>query len=643
MNLRQTFNNLLRHRFGPAFLLFSLFILFSFITRVLLLLFAWGNIGINPLLWLPPFLIGLLYDVAAGLFFTAPLMLYLWLLPLALFRQKWHRFVLYTYFIISLFILVFNVGGELIFWQEYGNRYDFIAVDYLVYTHEVIGNIVESYPIFWILGGIFAAAVFIFILIRKKITLSAPHPARFAKRTVIFLAYAAAAMACFFFLTNRYRRFSHNNYANELAGNGMYEFGTAYFTNQLDYYKYYLTIPDKEAFELVRKNIAQPNAVFGGDNAFSTYRSITDTGGEKKWNIVYITVESLSGSYMAYKGSKQKITPFLDSLAQHALFFSNFYATGTRTVRGLEALSLAIPPTPGQSIVRRPHNSDLFTAGNVLTQKGYECKFVYGGNAWFDNMGPYFGANGYAVVDKRDFSKNDIHHTTTWGACDEDIFTQALKECDKSYTAGKPFFNQVLTVSNHRPYTFPKGRVPNNPDDQSRDGAVTYTDWAINDFLKRAQAKPWFSNTVFVIVADHCASAAGKVELPVTGYQVPCFIYAPQLVLPANVTRMVSQIDLLPTLFGLMNMRYPSKFFGYDIFELEPGRERAFISTYQKLGYIKNGNLVILSPRKQADMYRPDFTTGEAKKVPIDSVLLKEAIAYYQTASYMFNKGLYGK
>ncbi|MBL7729181.1 MAG: hypothetical protein JNM68_15910, partial [Dinghuibacter sp.] len=111
MKFRKIINSLLQHRFGPAVLLFSFFLLFSFITRVLLLVLAWGNIGINPLLWLPPFFIGLLYDAAAGLFFTAPLMLYLWLLPRVVFRQKWHRFILYAYFIISLFILVFNLGG----------------------------------------------------------------------------------------------------------------------------------------------------------------------------------------------------------------------------------------------------------------------------------------------------------------------------------------------------------------------------------------------------------------------------------------------------------------------------------------------------------------------------------------------------
>lgn len=634
---------LFRHRYGPAVLLLTLFILFSFITRVLLLILAWGNIGWNPLQWLPPFFIGFFYDFVTGLFFCAPIMLYLWLLPRAIFKKPWHRFILYGYFIFSLFILVFNVCGEIIFWQEYGNRFDFIAVDYLVYTHEVIGNIVESYPIFWILGGILLAAMVVFYFIRKYIVLSAPHPARLGKRTLVFLTYAAVAAGCFFFLTNRFRRFSNNNYANELAGNGMYEFGTAYLTNQLDYYKYYLTIPDSAAFATVRNTMQTSDALFTGNNPFSTTRKITDTVPEQKWNIVLISVESLSGSYMQYKGSKQKITPYLDSLTQHALFFSNFYATGTRTVRGLEALTLAIPPTPGQSIVRRPHNTNMFSMGNVLSEKGYDCKFIYGGNAWFDNMGPYYGANGFSVVDKRDFPSNEIHHSTTWGACDEDIFTQAIKECDKSAAAGKLFYNQVLTVSNHRPYTFPKGRIPNNPDDQSRDGAVTYTDWAINDFLKKAKSKPWFDNTVFVIVADHCASAAGKVELPVTGYQIPCIIYAPKLVPAMVVDRVVSQIDLLPTLLGLMNMNYTSKFFGYDIFKLEPGRERAFISTYQKLGYIKNGNLVILSPRKQADMYRPDFVTGEAKKVPMDSVLLREAISYYQTASYMFTNGLYKK
>ncbi len=632
---------LLHHRFGPAVLLIILCIIFSFLSRLALLFVSINNISYNPVHILLIFIIGLFYDLISALFFSGLLILYLWLAPGWWYRQKWQRVFLYGYFVISLIILVFNLAGEILFWQEYGNRYDFIAVDYLVYTQEVIQNIIESYPVVWIFSGIILLAVVLFLYIRKFINWSQQHTIRFGKRTIIFLAYLAIVVPSFFFLTNKFRFFSHNRYTNELAGNGMYEFGTAYFSNEIDFYQKYVTLPDSTAFAIARQQLKTVEAVYDSPVEFSVNRTINADSAEKKWNIVLISVESLSRNYMAYYGNKDHITPYLDSLIPHSLFFSNFYATGTRTVRGLEALSLAIPPTPGQSIVRRPHNSDLFTAGNLLKERGYDCRFIYGGKAWFDNMGPYFAANGYAVVDKTDFTSDEKHFSTAWGYCDEDIYTRALKECDKSFNGGKLFFNQVMTVSNHRPYTFPKGRIGNNPDDQSKEGAVAYTDWAINDFLKRAKQKPWFSNTVFIIVADHCASAAGKVELPVTGYQIPCFLYAPGLVKPQIVDRLVSQVDLLPTVFGLMNMNYKSKFFGYDIFRLEPGRERAFISTYQKLGYIKNNKLVILSPGKKADMYLPDFINGTATKIPVDSNLVKEAVALYQSASYMFKRGGY--
>ncbi|MBK6936428.1 MAG: sulfatase-like hydrolase/transferase [Chitinophagaceae bacterium] len=631
----------LQHRFGPAFLLLYLFIGFSFLARIILLLLTIAHISYNPLHILLVFVVGLFYDSIAGLFFTGLLVLYLWLSPTWWYKQKAQRIILYGYFIISLILLVFNLAGEVIFWQEYGNRYDFIAVDYLVYTHEVIQNIIESFPVIWIFSGITLSAVAIFLLIRKHLHYSQQYLMRFGKRTIWFFGYLVIAVSAFFFLTNRFRFFSSNHYTNELAGNGMYEFGTAYFTNEIDYYQKYITLPDAEAFALMRQQLATPETSFSDAVSLNTKRIIKSDSAENKWNVVMITVESLSRDFMAYYGNKNNITHYLDSLIPHSLFFSNFYATGTRTVRGLEALSLAIPPTPGQSIVRRPHNSNLFTLGNLLKEKGYECKFVYGGVSWFDNMGPYYGANGYKVVDKSDFTDDEKHFSTAWGYCDEDIFTRTLKECDKSYSAGKPFFNQVLTVSNHRPYTFPKGRISNNPDDQSREGAVAYTDWAINDFITRAKNKPWFANTLFIVVADHCASAAGKVELPVTGYQVPCLVYAPNLITPQKMERLMSQIDLVPTVLGLMRMNYPSKFFGYDIFRLEPGRERAFISTYQKLGFIKSNKLVVLSPGKKAVVYNPDFNTGTAVKSAPDSTLIKEAVAWYQAASSMFRKGEY--
>ena len=256
-------------------------------------------------------------------------------------------------------------------------------------------------------------------------------------------------------------------------------------------------------------------------------------------------------------------------------------------------------------------------------------------------MGYFFSHNGYQVIDKRDIPANRIHHETAWGVSDEDAFSITLDECDKSYKSGKPFFNHIMTVSNHRPYTYPEGRIDIDPALHTSEGAVKYTDYAINKFLKDAQQKPWFNNTVFVIVADHCSKSAGKTDLPINKYHIPCFIYAPALIKPEIETRHMSQIDLAPTLLGLMNLSYTSKFMGYDIYKTPVANDRLFISTYQDMGYVKNDTLVILSPQKKISFFKIDFGTGAASKINASETLKEEAIAWYQGASFLFNSNGY--
>ena len=391
---------------------------------------------------------------------------------------------------------------------------------------------------------------------------------------------------------------------------------------------------------MLRNLLQAPNATFS-TNPLSIERQIQGDSPAHHWNIVLITVESLSAEYLQYFGNKDGITPYLDSLIPRSLFFSNFYATGTRTVRGLEAISLSIPPTPGQSIVRRPNNEGLFSLGGVLKSKGYDVNFIYGGNSFFDNMGYFFSHNGYNVLDKRDIPKNLVHHTTAWGVEDGATFDYTLQQCDESFKNGKPFFNHVMTVSNHRPYTYPDGHVNILSSTQSPNGGVKYTDYAIHQFLTDAATKPWFNNTMFVIVADHCSRSAGKTDLPVNRYHIPCFIFAPALLKPSNEKRLTSQIDLAPTLLGLLNVNYSSCFFGYDIYKTSMSRNRVFISTYQNLGYIRDSNLVVLSPQKKIKSYAPNFLTGTAIQKPVTDSAANEAIAWYQVASYLVKQGKY--
>jgi phosphoglycerol transferase MdoB-like AlkP superfamily enzyme len=631
-----------QHRFNAILLLTLLIVSISMITRLLLLIKSGSAVDYTFLNLLGIFFIGLFFDLVNASYAILPLVLYVWLMPSKVYNKRWHRFVLYGIFFFFTFLLLFNAVSEWLFWDEFNTRFNFIAVDYLVYTTEVIGNIQQSYPITWIVVGILVLAAIIIYLIRSAINSGTEHAIPFKRRTVWAVGLIVLPMLLFFAVSIKFHHFSSNAYVNELSGNGLYELFAAYRNNELNYDQFYKRIETDVALKNIRSLIATKESTFINNDPQSITREIKNGGPEKRLNVVMISVESFSADFMKMFGNTKNITPFLDSLAQHSMVFTNLYATGTRTVRGLEALSICVPPTPGQSIVRRPENENLFSLGEVFNQKGYESKYIYGGYGYFDNMSYFFGNNGYKVVDRDALSAKEIDYENIWGVADENLFTLAIREIETTLATNKPIFAQVMTTSNHRPFTYPDGRI-DIPSHTGRDGAVKYTDYAIGRFIKECSKKPWFNNTVFVIVADHCASSAGKTELPINKYHIPLIVYSPANVQPTSVDRLMSQIDLGPTLLGMLNFSYTSKFYGYDIFKLEPGRERVFISTYQTLGFMKNDSLVVLSPQKKLETFKVLEDHESLQKTGERKLLEEEAISWYQASSYAFKNGLMKK
>ena len=192
---------------------------------------------------------------------------------------------------------------------------------------------------------------------------------------------------------------SDNEYVNALAGNGIYQFFAAYRQASIDYARFYRTEPTREAFDGMRRQLQSPDSHFVNGNPYDLTRQIRAHRSQRRLNVVLISVESLSASFSrTYDGDA--LTPELDKLASHSLVFENLYATGTRTVRGLEALSLSVPPTPGESIVKRPDNEGLFSLASVFNRQGYVSEFLYGGYGAFDNMNYFFAHNGYTVKDR---------------------------------------------------------------------------------------------------------------------------------------------------------------------------------------------------------------------------------------------------
>lgn len=559
------------------------------------------------------------------------------------FRDRWRKAILLLDFFIITYLLLFNAVSEWFFWDEFATRYNFIAVDYLVYTTEVIGNIRESYPIVWIMLSVFLLTISLVWWLRRPVTRSVGLRPVFWKRSLAAIGLLLLPVTGYFLVNDKLRAFSGNEYANELAGNGLFTLASAFTHNELDFSKFYTNLSDRKAFSILREALSSPNSHFVSDDVFNIERTITSQEPEKKMNVVLISVESLSASFMQAFGNTQHITPVLDSLARQSLFFTRLYASGTRTVRGLEALSLSIPPTPGQSIVKRPGNEGLFSLGAVFKSKGYNTQYIYGGYGYFDNMNYFFSHNNYEVIDRTALAPEQVHYANIWGVADEDLFTLALQQLDSDYAKGKPFFSHIMTVSNHRPFTYPDGRIDIPPAQQAREGAVKYTDYSIGQFIQQAARKPWYHNTVFVIVADHCAGSAGSVQLPLNGYHIPLLIYSPGNIEPQKIDKLTAQIDIAPTLLGLLHFQYRSKFFGQDIFSVPAWRERAFISTYQGLGFFKHDRLIIQSPVKKLSEFIPDETTGNAQPVPLTDSLANQAIAWYQCASWLFKHGKYRK
>ncbi len=633
-------------RFAPVRALFALVLAVSLLTRCILAARpdVWGDIGGLDIVRI--LLRGAWFDLAVASYAVLPLVVWLVLLPDRVLRWRAHRLLLAAGFSAAAYGLLLVSLSEWIFWDEFGARFNFIAVDYLVYTHEVLGNIWQSYPVGKLLLALVLPSLAIGWACLRSARTSEDGGTSFGQRAVASLPLFALAAFSYFVVASE-QKAAGPDAVRELSGNGIHDFMAAFHANELDYEKFYATLPADDASRRLRTMLTQAGEQWPASPDSTIERVILDTRPERALNVVLVSVESLGAEFVGFQGNPRGLTPVLDALAKDSLVFTSLFATGNRTVRGLEALSLAIPPTPGQSIVKRPGNSELFTLGSVFADRGYATRYIYGGYGYFDNMNAYFSKNDYTVVDRTSLAKEKIAYENIWGVADENLFDLALEEIDRIRGApggaAKPFFAHVMTTSNHRPYTYPPGRI-DIPSGTGRDGAVKYSDFAIGHFIAGARKKPWFADTLFVLTADHGANARGGAQIPVEQYRIPLLLYAPKHIQPGRVDRLMSQIDLPPTILGQLHFSYHTKFFGRDIERTPPGEERAFVGNYQTLGYLKHGRMVTLVPQRRSSVTKIPVVVG-ASAVPggvlADDALRAEAIAWYQSAARAYKDRQY--
>jgi phosphoglycerol transferase MdoB-like AlkP superfamily enzyme len=411
-------------------------------------------------------------------------------------------------------------------------------------------------------------------------------------------------------------------------------------TRHLDYPAFYRTLPPDEAWARARRLVEEPNSGFL-EAGRSIRRQILGETNRPRLNLVICLEESLGSEFWGCLGASPSWTPEMDRLAtQEGMLFTNLYANGNRTVRGMEGILASFPSLPGDSIVRRHLSDNVETVARVLKRDGYSTVFLYGGRGVFDGMRSFAVRNGYdRFVEQKDFPHPTF--TTAWGVCDEDLFQRAIEELRSLNDSGKPFLATLLSVSNHRPYTYPKGRIPEDPDAQQRFYAVKYSDYALGRFFEEAKKERFWTNTIFAVIADHGARVYGSQSIPIHSYEIPLVILGPAVVeKPIRIGQLGCSLDVSPTLLGLIGRPYETLFFGRDLLKMTPEEGRVFLNHNRDIGVLARDRMVVLGLLQTVEFYQ-----GDPKRVEMtvlrdpsdaDRELEKDAAAIYQVADYLY-------
>ncbi|NOX75040.1 MAG: LTA synthase family protein [Gammaproteobacteria bacterium] len=423
--------------------------------------------------------------------------------------------------------------------------------------------------------------------------------------------------------------FSEDNLVNELALNSSY--AVAYFAynqfaqQQKSVVRRYGEMPHDEIIRRVRQQMLLPPEAFDDPEIPLAHRQDAREPLERPRNLVIILSESLSAEFIGSLGGLP-LSPQFDALAEQGILFEQLYATGKRTNRGLESVVTGALPIPLISAIKlRLAQSDFFTLPSLLKAHGYRTSFFYGGDTNFDNMRRFLSYNGIdRIIEQKDIPNPRFQNH--WGVSDEDIFATA-DGFFREQADNQPFASVILTLSNHEPFDVPP--VDYSLYEQPRatqNNAAQYADYALGEFFRQARKSAYFDNTVFLVVADHGVEIRARGLIPAAKYHIPGLILASGLE-PQRFTRLASQIDLPPTVLGLLGIdtRHPMP--GRDLLAMPegvPGRAIYHLGT--TYAYQVGDQVLISRPDLPPRQYR--FQTGVLTETTLDTELQRDALAH---------------
>ena len=453
------------------------------------------------------------------------------------------------------------------------------------------------------------------------------------KRLQIFLYFIAMGAGCFMGLRGNLSHpirmgdafYCHCNLLNQLGLNPAFSLFKSY-TEKVN------LMDNQEAISQTQQllHINNPDTLIS-----PIARAIIPNDTAHQYNIVLVLMESMSAHYMAYFGNNEHITPNLDGLTQEAVFFTNAYSAGIHTNNGIFS---SLYSFPALKRIRPMHTMPIrkYTGLPYVTkQYGYQNLFFSAHSFEFDNIVNFIPANHFDRLFSSELFPPEAS-LSAFGVPDGYLYDYALQTLDTAALT-KPFFATILTASNHEPYVLPNDFQ--SPLHEKNKRSAAYADWSIGEFLKKAKQSAWFDNTLFVFVADHGFRVGDNAyDLALSYQHIPIFFYAPRILKPSINNQFIGQIDIFPTLMGLMNMRYTNNTLGTDIFK-DP-RSCIYFSADDKLGCIDKQWLYIYRFNGSESLY--EYTTGNKENManthPAElETLRKYAFSQIQTAEWMYS------
>ncbi|HOY69610.1 MAG TPA: LTA synthase family protein [Methylotenera sp.] len=580
--------------FAPLFAMLLVGLLILSLSRVGLVFWKFGRVDATGKL-VQVLLQGVRVDlIQLSLMALIPLLLAP-ILATKQFFKIWQKFS-YVWVILGIVLLVFLEAATPGFIGEYDVRPNRIFVEYLKYPHEVFGMLWRGFKVHIFAGVGFSLLAF--WLARRFM-----QPWQFAKPSwsnkklwlIWPLIFLLAAFTIRSSLGHRPANpalfaITPDNMVNSLVLNSGYSviYSAYNLIKETKSSEVYGKMPREEIFKITGAKEAD----------FPTLTTLSPSHKrEKPLNLVIILQESLGATFVESLGGVP-VTPNLEKLKDEGIWFEQLYATGTRSVRGIEAVITGFQPTPADSTVKLSKSQkNFFTIADLLQKRGYMTEFIYGGESHFDNMRSFFMGNGFTnVVDQKDY-KNPVF-LGSWGVSDEDLLNKTHEQLLAHHQAGKPFFTLAFSSSNHAPFEFPDGRIELYEQPKATDNnAVKYADYAIGEFIKKAKASPYWQDTVFLIVADHDIRVRGDTLVPIERFHIPGLILGADIQ-PQRFTGVASQMDLPVTMLSLMGIEGQHPMTGRDLSRLAPNTlGRAMMQYNDNFGWMEetpSGNQVVV-------------------------------------------------